>query len=303
VNETVAIVNPKSANGRTARTFESLSPILPSGIDILHTTSRGHASELTSAALARGARTIVAVGGDGTIHEVVNGFFDGERMIAPDARLAIIPCGTGSDFRRATGIPADPHAAVELLRSGVARSIDVLRVTYSAMDGANGTTHAINVVSFGLGGAAAARSNSMSKAFGGRVSYALAVALTAARFTGNDVELRIDDEAPVRSRITQFAAGNGQFHGGGMRICPEAALDDGWIDVTIVGNVTFGELVRGLPSLYNGQILSHPKVSKYRAMKVEAFSDETVLIEADGEAVGKLPLKISILPGAINLVG
>jgi YegS/Rv2252/BmrU family lipid kinase len=302
LNEIVAIINPKSANGRTARAFEDLRPLLPKEIAILHTKSRGHATELTADALRAGAKIIVAVGGDGTIHEVANGFLQGDSPTANESCLAIIPCGTGSDFRRATRIPAEPRAAVELLKTGVRRKIDALRVRHTTTDGKTRVRYAINVVSFGLGGAAVQRSNEMSKALGGRISYAIATTLTAARFSSPLVELRVDDAPFLHSRITQVAAGNGQFHGGGMRICPQALVDDGWIDVTAIGEIALHELARGLPSLYNGSILKHPKASSRRARKLEAFSDETVLVEIDGETAGKLPLEIEIVPAALSLL-
>ncbi|HEX4998792.1 MAG TPA: diacylglycerol kinase family protein [Terriglobia bacterium] len=300
-NGLVVIANPRAANGKAARVIARLAPRLPAHT-LLHTESPGHATELAAEMLHQGAHTIVAAGGDGTIHEVVNGFFDAGAPIAPDARLAIIPCGTGSDFRRGAHIPADPEAAAGLVSNGVAKPIDALRVTYTTASEEQRTEYAINVVSFGLGAEATARANRMSKALGGRLTYALAALMSAAQFECPAVEIRIDGHADFQGRMLQVAAGNGRFHGGGMEICPQAAMDDGWIDVTRIGPLGMGGILRNLPLLYRGRILTLRATSSCRAKSVTASSRERVLVELDGETRGMLPIEIAILPAALNLL-
>src|SRR5262245_1646907 len=125
--DSVAIVNPASASGKTAKAWERVQKSLGS-IRVLKTAARGHATELTSAALRNGARTVIAVGGDGTINEVVNGFFSDGRSINPEAALGIVPAGTSSDLRRSLELPVDQTEAAIIIRNGNARHLDVMRV-------------------------------------------------------------------------------------------------------------------------------------------------------------------------------
>lgn len=298
----VAIVNPKAGKGRTAQVWAQVQTHLAKSVETLTTSSPGHAIELTADALRRGARTIIAVGGDGTINEVVNGFFDGERAIAPDAALGIIPHGTGSDLRRILHLPADGKEAAEVVARAAARPLDVMRVRYMTHSGAIAYRYSINVTSFGMGGAVAARANRSSKPFGGKVAFLIATLVTTLGFSGSQVQLRLDDSKNLETRITNVAVGNGQFHGSGMWVCPRASLDDGMLDVTIIHHLSLFEILRDLPTLYNGKIYSHPKVEFHRVTHLEANASEAVLIEIDGEPLGRLPLDISICPKALHVL-
>jgi YegS/Rv2252/BmrU family lipid kinase len=299
---TVAILNPRSGRGRASHAWDAVRAHVPGSVAVLETEAPGHASTLTRRALQRGATTVIAVGGDGTISEVVNGFFDGERSVAPFARLAIVPHGTGSDFCRSVNLPASAPSLAAVIASGSAVPIDVMRVRYTGPDGSIHARHAINVVSFGLGGAVAARANRSSKRLGGTATFLAATLQTVLRFSPLAVRLALDHAPVVTATIMQVAVGNGQFQGGGMRACPEARLDDGWLDVTVVGELRLWELVRALPRLYDGRIHAHPRVWSAKVRRLEAGSDQAVSIEIDGEALGHLPLEISVVPRALRLL-
>jgi len=124
---------------------------------------------------------------------------------------------------------------------------------------------------------------------------------TALRFQGKQVILQLDDSKTLNVQITNVAAGNGQYHGAGMWICPGAIIDDGLLDVTVVRHLRLPELVRNVRVLYNGGILSHPKVESYRVKSLRAESHETVLLEIDGEPLGQLPVEVSVVPQAIRV--
>ena len=293
VMRAVAILNPRAGNRTTA--------YLPEGAETLETRGPGHATELTREAIKRGAKTIIAVGGDGTINEVVNGFFEDEQRIPTDATLAVIPHGTGSDFSRTLKLPLDGKLAARIIQDGEKRFIDVMKVRYTASDGNPMVRYAVNVVSCGLGGAVADKVNRSSKAMGAFWTFASATLKAALRFSGSHVAVRLDDSKTINATITNVAVGNGQYHGAGMRICPEAIVDDGLLDVTIVRHISLHQLVRNMPMLYNGKILSHPRVESYRVKTITADSRETVLVEIDGEALGRLPIEIVMIPSAIRV--
>ena len=266
------------------------------------TEAPGHATTLARNALDRGIRTVVAVGGDGTINEVVNGFFDGERAVAPDARLGIIPSGTGSDLRRTLQLPSEDASLATILRAGLAQSVDVMKVRYTTPSGAPALRYGINIVSFGMGGLVAARAKESSRPLGGRAAYLAATLRTALTFAGRGVRLTLDSAPTIEATITNVAVGNGQFHGGGMWACPAARLDDGLIDVTLVDHLPLWELIRALPALYTGRVLEHPKVWSHRVTRLEADGREPCEIELDGEPVGRLPMEVVVMPHAIRVL-
>ncbi len=298
----VAILNPKSANGNAARTWAKVRAHLPESVRTIETMGPGHATELTADAIRAGAKTIVAVGGDGTINEVVNGFFDDGRAITPDAKLAIVPHGTGSDFQRVLNLPWEEEKAARLILTEEPRMVDVLRVLYTGHNGRLTTRYSINVTSFGMGGEVAARVNRSSKLLGGGIAFLAATLRTALTFSGVAARVTLDDEKTIEARITNVAVGNGQYHGAGMWVCPGASLEDGLLDVTVIEYLSAFQMLRSLPSLYNGAIYQHPKVRAFRAKRVKAESSQPSFIEIDGEPVGRLPVEIEIVPRALRIL-
>ena len=268
---------------------------------VMKTQSSGHAIELTRNALRDGHRCIIAVGGDGTLNEVVNGVLS-EDEDGQGLTIGLIPQGTGSDFRRAVHLPLDEVRAIDTIRRGRTRKLDAMRVVYRHPDGTDATRYAINLTSFGMGGAVAARANRSPKPLGGTVTFLVATALTTLRFNGNHVLIRMDDGELQDEWITNVAVGNGQYHGAGMRVCPEAIMDDGILDVTLIEKLSLWEIAWSIRLLFNGQIYDHPKVRFRRARKVVATSEELATIEIDGEPLGHLPLEVTVLPSAIRMI-
>jgi len=296
--DSVAIVNPASAGGQTAIAWERVQNSLGT-IRVVKTAARGDATELTSAALRNGARTIIAVGGDGTINEVVNGFFSDGRLINADAALGIVPAGTSSDLRRSLDLPVDQKDAIFIIKNGAPRPIDLMRVRYTDPSGAPATRYAINVTSFGMGALVAARAPRSAKGLGAKLAYLSTAARTALRYTGRRVIVTLDRTNRIEERITNVAVGNGRYHGAGMNVCPNADLTDGLLDVTVIGYIGLFELLANARMLYNGRILDHPKVQSFRARHVRAESAEETFIEIDGEPLGRLPIEIDLLPKAL----
>jgi diacylglycerol kinase (ATP) len=289
----VAIINPNSGHGKAAGAWTKVRAFLPGHVEELMTRHRGHAVELVRTAIKAGAKTVVAVGGDGTINEVVNGFFENDRVISDEVRLGIIPHGTGSDFARTVSLPFDPKMAAAVIHAGEPKLVDLLKVEYTTGEGLPSLRYSINITSFGIGASVAARA---------KRSYLVATLQTAFTLRGNSVRLHIDGTNTLEERISNVAIGNGQFQGGGMRLCPAASISDGLLDVTVIRYLSLFELLKGIPALYNGRILSHPKVNSYRAKHVQATSNETVLIEIDGEPLGRLPIEIWIVPKALRVL-
>jgi YegS/Rv2252/BmrU family lipid kinase len=301
---TKLIVNPASANGSTERLWERLEQVIRNEVgefEASFTVASNHATALTREALADGFEMIVAVGGDGTVNEVVNGFFDSGSLINSDAVLGVISRGTGSDFIKTMNIPKEIEAAARVLRGRSVRKCDVGRFVSTDHNGSEIERYFINIADFGIGGEAVERVNNTTKAFGGFVSFLYGTLKTLLAYRGKTVRVTIDDSYEVEKPINCVVVANGQYFGGGMRIAPQAEVDDGLFDVLIIDDMSLPESLANISRLYKGSHIGHPKVECLRGKTVVADSPEVVLIDVEGEYGGILPAKFDIIPAAINV--
>lgn len=308
-----AIVNPRSGGGRTGRAWRIIHRTLERELGPVraHFTRDGSsprflpAAELARMALKEGAQLVIAVGGDGTINEVVNGFFEDGALINPEAHLAILNTGTGGDFRKTFGLPEALEACVARIGEGTTRKIDIGRLTFIADDGKEATRYFDNIASFGISGAVdrAVNRAKLSKLFGGSFTFLWATLTTALRYRPEACRLVSDTGFDETVNIGTCAVANGKFFGGGMMIAPEAEPDDGMFDVVVMRDTSFGDLFMGAGSLRDGTHIQGPKVFQFRAKTLEAtpLDSKPVLLDIDGEAPGRLPARFDILPSAITL--
>lgn len=298
-----AIVNPASGNGRTGRRWPELARRIR-GLGLsLHercTTGPGDATRITRELLAAGAREIVAVGGDGTVNEIANGFFDETNAAAPGAVLSIIPCGTGRDLSRSLGIRTVEDAAV-LLANGKACAIDVGRVTFRDGDEMR-SRYFVNIADVGLGAETAALINRSSKVLGGMMAYLIGATRTILAFHGHHVTVDIDGIRVHDGRAGMVVLANGRYHAGGMFLAPAASLVDGQFEILVLHDVPKPMLLGSLlPRVYSGKHIGHPAVSCWRGRCVEVRSEATLLFEADGEQLGTTDLSAVIVPAALAI--
>lgn len=303
---TRVIANPVAGQGRVRRLWPQIQSRLDAAMPTLSvrwTEAPGDATALTRTALRDGVERIIAVGGDGTLHEVVNGFFapDG-RPLAPTACLLPIACGTGNDFRRSLDIPAAPNVEA-LLTQNRTRTIDLLRIS-STSDGTQQHRYALNVVSFGLSSRVVETVHRGTVPLPGRALRYLG-ALLYSLFTHRPIpiELHLDGTPLPIAAAHLVAVGNGHTFGDGLKITPHAVLDDGQFDVTILRDHPLLPLLRHLPRLYRGTHLSLDAMEGHRGRRLRARSprNEPVWLEADGELVGRLPATIEVAPQALHL--
>jgi YegS/Rv2252/BmrU family lipid kinase len=299
------VVNPRSGGGDTGRRWGRLEAEARAGfgdVSVGLTSRPMEAMELARSALLAGHRTILAVGGDGTLNEVVNGFFheDGS-LVAPGACIGLLPNGTGGDFRRTLGLPEDFAAVVRRLAAATPRPVDVGRIRYRSHDGRPGVRHFINVASLGVSGAVDDLVNRSGKQLG-RLAFTLASMRALAAWKDVPVRLRVDGGPVQTHSITCVAAANGRFFGGGMQVAPEARLDDGLLHVTIWSGYGLGTFVLRQPGIYSGAHVGWAGTRTLAARHLEIESDERVLVDIDGEQPGTLPASIEVLPAAIGLL-
>jgi YegS/Rv2252/BmrU family lipid kinase len=263
--------------------------------DAVFSRSAGELTELAGDAVDGGAELLVVVGGDGSVHEVVNGIAG-----RAGVEIALLVRGTGWDFARSLGLPRNVDRAIEVALSGRTRTIDLGHATYRLADGGEGKSYFANVASAGMSGAIAQRANDTSKALGGKVSYVWATFGVFARWTSNEIEVSVDGETR-RARMHDVIVANGPYLGGGMKICPDAELDDGIFDVLLIGDLTKRDLVLTMPKIFRGTHLPHPKAELLRGAQVSVDAAEPLPIELDGEQPGTTPVRFEIIPRALRV--
>jgi diacylglycerol kinase (ATP) len=293
----VLIANPRAGKGRVDNALPRVERVLTSEnlrYRVVRTTHRGHATEAARQALRGGERYLVAVGGDGTVHEVVNGMIEDGRPLAPDAVLGVVPAGSGGDFVRSFGLPPDAEQAARHLAGDRVRPLDVGTVTCA--DGP--TRYFVNIAEAGLGGAVVARAARLSRRLGG-ARYAAGFWLTLPGFRPTAVRLDADGHAHAW-RAFNVVVANCRFYGGGMHISPKSDPCDQALDILVMTGPKSDSFTT-LPKVYKGAHLPHRNIAELRAGQLRVEADAPFPVEADGELLGTTPASFGIIPSAVRL--
>jgi diacylglycerol kinase (ATP) len=301
----VFIVNPNAAMGSTGREWPQIEKMARDRLGPFQaylTASPGDATVLTHNALHKGAELVVCVGGDGTLNEVVNGFMGKNGPIRPEAFLGFIPRGTGCDFIKTVPIPVELNRALDVIVTSHSRSIDLGRLEYTDHHGHPSSRYFHNITSFGLGGEVDERVNRTTKIFGGFISFIWATLISILIYNKKRIQLTVDNCFDQSVMIWNVVVANGQYHGGGMWVAPEATMNDGMFHVTVIGDFSLPAVFWNLPNLYNGKIVGLKKVQTLVGKRVKASSDQQVLLDVDGEQPGQLPAVIDIVPKAVRFI-
>ncbi|HKV40740.1 MAG TPA: diacylglycerol kinase family protein [Blastocatellia bacterium] len=304
--KTLFIINPVSGRGSALRTWAECREQLTrmsANIGTHLTTGPGDATEATRRALLGGYDQIVIVGGDGTLNEAVNGYLDKSgRPINPAARLAILPGGTGSDFRRSVGITSRSRAIQAILGDRAIR-IDAGSIHHGNHNGESVSRFFLNVVSFGLGGAVSAFVNRWNgrvpRWVSGHAVFSAAALAGLKDFRSRSVTLTLDEDKEIRIQSNLLVVANGSFAGGGMMLAPNAKLDDGLFDVVMTHEATRFDVVRELSRIRSGGYIKNPKVSQIRTTGVRVGSNDPMAIDIDGESGGYSPAILRVIGNAI----
>lgn len=303
------IVNPASADGATGEAWPKIASEVRrhfGPFEVAFTRRGGEAAEIAARESRAGRSFVVACGGDGTINEVANGIL----RAGAGAELGVLPSGTGGDFRRTIKIPTRAADAARHLREGATRVVDTGRVTFRNEGGEEETRFFLNVASFGMGGDVIRRVKERarlpagaSRLLGGKLSFALAALQSTLAFEKPAVRVQLDAGRESRLTVTNFCVANARFFGGGMKIAPEAVLDDGLFDVVAVGDMSAPAILINSYRVYLGTHLGMQDVHHARARRVAArpSAGEEVKLEIDGELAGRLPATFEILPGVLRV--
>jgi diacylglycerol kinase (ATP) len=302
------IVNLHSAGGQTGVAWPAIQTALVAefgAIQSYFTQARGHAVELTRQALQTGTTLLIVLGGDGTLNEVVNGFFDDNgRTSQPAPVLGVLLCGTGGDFGRSCELPRHWPDAIHAIKTLPPQPCDVGRLRFLQPQGGT-VRYFINVADVGVGGDLVDVVNRSPKILGGPLTFFLAgLWVTFFHYRNAPLFVELDGQI-LSSQARQYfvAIANGTHFGSGMHIAPAAQLNDGIFDVVLVGDLTLPEKFYFAYKLYQGRSDELPKVRQYRGRRVTIRSPRPVLIEADGELVGATDVECEMLPAAVQLAG
>ncbi|MBX5482882.1 MAG: YegS/Rv2252/BmrU family lipid kinase [Myxococcaceae bacterium] len=300
------VVNPGSANGDTGRRWPELAAAIARGIGAFeHAFTEGpmDGARIATRALEDGFDCIAAVGGDGTINEVVNGFFRDGRAINPKAALAVVPRGTGGDFRKTFNWDTTLESAVARLASPSTRPMDVGLLEFTDPQGRKATRYFANICSFGVSGLVDQEVNKRSKALGGRLSFLLGSTRALLRYKDRRVRFVADDRPAEEVDVTTLAVANGRYFGGGMKVAPDADPSDGLFDVTLWSGYTLMDFAFKSRAIYDGTHVNFAGTRRLRCttLSAEPADGREVLLDVDGEQPGRLPCRMSILPSAMRL--
>jgi YegS/Rv2252/BmrU family lipid kinase len=293
------IVNPASGGGRAARSW----PVLAAGLRGLGvefsaaaTSAPGHATALAREAVARGVRRLLAVGGDGTLHEVVNGLLREDGSVTRDVLVAAAPSGSGNDWARTQRAPADPARLAAAMAAGRSRRVDLGLATCRAPDGALRTVAFHNAAGAGLDAAVVRATSSRGPR---AIAYAVALARALARFRAPRFTIAAAGDRRVARCLTAIAA-IGPDCGGGMRLAPGAKPDDGALDLVTVADLPLLRALALAPGLWSGKAAADPAFRHVRCPHARIESEPDCDVEADGQLIGRTPLEVGIVPGAIH---
>ena len=301
----VFIVNPAAGHGR-GRARWGKGRALAAGLwpepQVRVTESPGHGRELARAAVLDGAQLVVAVGGDGTLGEVVDGYLAAPEAARRRATLATFPAGSGCDFARHAGVPREPEQWAAAMAAGKSRRLDAALASFRTRDGAPRARHFLNVAALGLAGDVAVGVEKRGKPLGGALTYLLEGLRAVLGARARRMRLVVDGREEEPAEYHLIAAANSSTTGGGMKIAPSADAEDGFLDVLTVGALSRTRLLRLMPSIYAGGHVGAPGVVLRRARRLEVFADETLPLNIDGDLDGVTPVVFEALPGAISFL-
>jgi len=293
----IVIVNPSSASGGTGEAWPQIASDLRTQFGpfkVVFTKHRGDAAALANEAARKGAKFIIACGGDGTVSEVANGILSSGK----DAELGILPSGTGGDFRRTLEVPSQSRAAARVLKRGRTVRIDVGRVSFIDHNGADVMRYFLGVASCGMS------TKVIERVKAEKVSFASSLLQTALRTAPIRLAVQLDDSHERQIVVSNLCIANARYFGGGMKIAPDAKLTDGKFDVVGVGDLSALKIFTSAPRVYFGSHLSMPEVSHALARKITVRTADRVAevaLEIDGELPGKLPAAFQIVPKALRV--
>ena len=299
------ILNPASGAGKARSKFSSIlgefHRLFGHSYSVHITRRPLDATQATSEAVRNGSRFVVAIGGDGTIQEIVNGMFANGHLINPDCALGIVNCGTGHGFAQSLGLPHSIEKQIELLRNGDCRPIDLGRVTFRDNQGETRYRYFVNECQLGIGASVVKRVQRQHKKLGGTLAFGLGVLEAVFEHENQCIRMTFDQKETITQNVTGIVVANGAYTGGGMNLAPTARLDDGRLNVLVMHDLSIWQRLRSFPRIYTGTHLSMSLFSYHETKTLAVESGEAVRVEADGELLGETPCFVETIPSVLKV--
>jgi YegS/Rv2252/BmrU family lipid kinase len=299
-------MNPASAGGKTARHLGLIKDIIVSHIcktpKFMITAKPWDAALMTKKAIEQGASLLIVAGGDGTIQEVVNGYFDKNRMIGAKCPLGIINCGTGGGLAQSLRIPKSLISQFDVIKKGTEHKIDCGRVQYLDHKQHTHTRYFINELQFGIGGTVVNQTGILKKRLGGTLAFGLTTLKSVFTHPNQRLQIKVDYEKKLDGFFTGVVVANGAYTGGGMNLTPGAETDDGYFNILLINGLSVKDRLIAFSKIYSGKHIKNGKFSYFTAKNLSISSKEQVLVEADGELLGNLPCEVKIVPKSIPVL-
>jgi YegS/Rv2252/BmrU family lipid kinase len=295
------IANPKAGRGMVAQELPELERALRQRrleYEIVETTGPGDAERLAREALRSGHRFLVAVGGDGTVDDVVNGMIEHDRPVQPEAVLGVVGAGSGNDFVRTFGLAPDATRASAVLAGDSTFPIDVGKVTFTGSDGSTASRYFAGLAEAGLGGAMAARAAKLPRGLGRGRDF-LGFWMAVSRFKPPEITMTVGD-AEIGGGASNVVVANCQFVNGGMRLSPRSWPSDGLLDVLVFRGPRSEAFTR-LPKVYQGDYLPDANVGEYKGRRITLDAERPMPIHADGDVLGTTPATFDLIRLPIRL--
>ncbi len=300
----LVIVNPNAGNGKGMKDWQRISNLFEkNSITILpmFTEKKGDATQFARESIKNGYRNIISVGGDGTLHEIINGAFTQDACPTTDIVVGMIPVGTGNDWGRMFGIPLIYEGSIKVISDYKVMLHDIGVISYH--NGAEKEKrYFINIAGLGFEALVVKKTNAQKdKGRSNKAIYFLNLLSSLIAYKNTKADITVNNNK-YSCNVFSVNVGNGRYCGGGMRQTPEAIPDDGLLDITVIKSMGRIEIIRNLKILYDGSILSHPKIDGYRSNYLKVESESLLYAEADGESIGHTPVEFSIIPASIKII-
>ncbi|NND33132.1 MAG: diacylglycerol kinase family lipid kinase [Saprospiraceae bacterium] len=301
----LVILNPMAGSGKGRRLWQEVSKFLDSDSCIQYrmheTRAQGDALRLVQTAKKENLNLIIVLGGDGTVNEVVNGLYHlpkGERM---HCELGIINCGTGGGVAQSLGLPKTTESQFNIIVNHPARHIDIGVTSCLKSDGKMIKRYFINECQLGISGVIVSKIGARKKRWGGAWSFGLQAAADLLTFQATGIDLIVDGQEYSRKSMLGVVVGNGKYCAGGMQLTPAAKLNDGYLDLLTIGNMSLLDRLSTFAKVYRGSHVTSNYLSLNKIKYLEASSERPLLVETDGELIGTTPCAIKIIPQGIRV--
>jgi len=271
-------------------------------IEIRKSTLQNNFRQLTAKAVSKGMDYVILVGGDGSVNEGVNGYFDANLELREKVILGVLPAGSGNDFSKSLNVDNDLKQLFTLIKTDSYKNIDVGLMHFNGVNNSPEERYFINIADIGIGGYVANKISNSKKRLGGDFTYTKAVIQSFFKYKKQKIQLTSQDYN-WSGRMLSICMANGKYFGSGMCIAPDASLTDGKMQLVIIGEVSLYDYLKNIPKIKKGQKIKHNEVEYAFAEKCEIVAiDNPCPIDMDGEFIGTTPLKTEILSNQLRML-